>query len=176
MRFGAFTTATAIFALGLFLQPAHAEDKSVYKAGATSKFINFPGLPACMTGAVQNGDPSSGGSVILVKATTGCTVPWHWHTPTEQLLIVSGRAKAEMKGSGTAMAKAGDYLSMQAKNPHQFTCLAACTFFVVSDAAFDIHYVDANGNEIPPDQALKKAAKAPAKKSDSKDDMKGMKM
>jgi hypothetical protein len=35
--------------------------------------------------------------VIFGKGTAGCRVPWHWHTPTEQLMMVTGRAKVEMK-------------------------------------------------------------------------------
>jgi quercetin dioxygenase-like cupin family protein len=164
MRFAACSTLLTILIFGALSQSGRAEDKMVHNTLATTKFANFPGLPTCMTGAVQSGDPSSGGSVILVKAATGCTVPWHWHTPTEQLMIVSGRAKAEMKDGSPVTVHAGDFVSMPSKNPHQFTCLAACTFFVASDAAFDIHYVDASGTEIPAEQALKKTSKMPAKK------------
>jgi quercetin dioxygenase-like cupin family protein len=164
MRIVACSTAIAVLVIGTLFSPARAEDKMVHNTLATSKFANFPGLPTCTMGAVQSGDPSSGASVILVKATSGCVVPWHWHTPTEQLMIVSGRAKAEMKDGSPAAVHAGDYLSMPSKSPHQFTCVTACTFFVASDAAFDIHYVDASGNEIPAEQALKKSSKMPAKK------------
>ena len=45
---------------------------------------------------------------------------------------------------------------MPSKHVHQFTCTAACTGFVYSDGAFDIHYVDASGKEIPLDAAMKK--------------------
>jgi hypothetical protein len=45
---------------------------------------------------------------------------------------------------------------MPSKHVHQFTCTSACTAFVSSDAAFDIHYVDTDGKEIPPDTALAK--------------------
>jgi hypothetical protein len=34
--------------------------------------------------------------------------------------------------------------------------------FVYSDAAFDIHYVDATGNAIPPEQALRAVREHPA--------------
>jgi len=149
------------------------QDQAVFAAKATSKFMNFPGLPTCMFGSVQSGDPSKSGSVILGKANAACTVPWHWHTPTEQLMIVSGTAKVEMKDGAPVTLHAGDYAKLPTKHVHQFTCQAACTLFISSDVAFDIHYVDASGTEIPPDQALKaKAAakSAPAKgaKSDAK--------
>jgi len=48
---------------------------------------------------------------------------------------------------------------MPSKHVHQFTCTSACSFFVNSDVAFDIHYVDASGQEIPPDKALDKKKK-----------------
>jgi hypothetical protein len=43
---------------------------------------------------------------------------------------------------------------MPSKHIHQATCTSACTMFVSSDAMFDIHYVDASGQEIPPEKAL----------------------
>jgi quercetin dioxygenase-like cupin family protein len=114
------------------------------------------GLPACVTMAVESGDPSKGPSVIVFKGTAGCVIPWHWHTPTEHVMIVSGSAKVEMKGGSSATLGPGGYAMMPSKHVHQFTCTSACSAFVNSDAAFDIHYLDANGKEISPDAALAK--------------------
>jgi len=108
-----------------------------------------------MTGSVQNGDPSKRGSVIFGKGTAGCRVPWHWHTPTEQLMMVMGRAKVEMKDGSPVTLRSGDYVSLPTKHVHQFTCQIACRLFIASDVAFDIHYVDARCNEIPQEQTLK---------------------
>jgi len=168
----------AVLVLGSTVQPACADDSSkmAYAASATDKFVNVPGLPTCATSVVLSGDPSKGSSVMLVKTATGCVVPWHWHTPTEQLMVVSGRGKAEMKDGAPVTVHAGDYLSMPSKGAHQFTCISACTFFLSSDGVFDIHYVDASGKEISPDEALKSKAKAPAKKAPAKKEMKDMKM
>jgi len=71
MRLASCCLLSVVFLTGLALQNAGAEDKMVHAAKATSKFVNFPGLPTCMTGSVQNGDPSKGASVILAKATAG---------------------------------------------------------------------------------------------------------
>ena len=121
-----------------------------------NKLEPMPGMPACTTMAVESGDPSKGSSVIVFKATAGCKIPWHWHTPTEHVMIVSGSAKVEMKGGGNATLGPGGYAKMPSKHVHQFTCVSACSAFVYSDVAFDIHYVDASGKELPPDAALKK--------------------
>jgi hypothetical protein len=46
--------------------------------------------------------------------------------------------------------------------------VTACTLFIVSDGAFDIHYVDAAGHELSADETLKSKPKAPAKKAPAK--------
>jgi hypothetical protein len=174
MRFA----ASCLVALNLVVFPAsqasYAQDKMAPANSSAPKFVNFPGLPTCLKGAVQNGDPMGSGFVILAKATTGCVVPWHWHSANEQLMMVTGSAKVGMKDAAPASLHAAGYVNLPAKNAHQFTCAVACTFFIMSDAAFDIHYVDKDGKEISPDEALKSKAKAPMKKEMK--DMKDMKM
>lgn len=156
----------SLFVLGITLQLVAGQeaDKSSYVTSATSKFVNFPGIPPCMTGAVQSGDPGKGNATLLLRAQNGCVVPWHWHTPSERLMMVSGHAKAEMKDGKPAVLRPGDFLYLTSKHVHQFTCQASCTLFdVTGDAPFDVHYLDANGNEIPPEQALKPASAAKKK-------------
>jgi quercetin dioxygenase-like cupin family protein len=137
--------------------PLFAQDASTmsYAAAATSKFTNMAVLPSCMTLSVQRGDPSKGPSVILLKFKAGCVVPWHWHTAAEQLMVVSGTGKAQMKDGKPVTVHPGDYMFLPAKHVHTFAAVTEVTMFDLPDGPFDIHYVDASGNEIPPDQALK---------------------
>jgi quercetin dioxygenase-like cupin family protein len=145
-----------ILVFGIAISASAQEDKSTYVAAATTKFQNFPGLPQCTMASVQRGNPDKGNALLLAKVETKCLIPWHWHTPSESLMMVSGRAKLEMKDGATITLRAGDYILLMAKHVHQFTCESTCTFFdQTGDAPFDIHYVDANGTEITPDQALK---------------------
>ena len=133
----------------------HAEDMGMMRKMSENKLAPLPGLPACVTAAVEGGDPSKGASVIVFRGASGCLIPWHWHTPTERVMIVSGSAKVEMKDSGTsAVLGPGGYAEMPSKHVHQFTCATACSAFVASDAAFDIHYVDSSGTEMPAEKAL----------------------
>ena len=169
MRFSACCMLFAVLTAST-VQLATAEDKMVFAARSTSKFVNLPTLPSCTSASVQNGDPSKGGSAILAKAAAGCVIPWHWHTANEQVIMVSGSAKVEMKDGSPALMHTGDYVSLPAKSPHQFTCTAACNIFIISDAAFDIHYVDASGKEISTEEALKAKAKTPMKKAPAKKD------
>lgn len=115
----------------------------------------FPGMPSCATGSVQSGDPTKGPSIILSKLTAGCVFPWHWHTPNEHLMMVAGTATVEMKDGAARKLLAGGFAMMPSRHVHRFTCAEACTLYVYSDAVFDMHYVDAQGTEIPPESALK---------------------
>ena len=54
MRSAAWCLLLTILAIGPALQPLHAADKMVYAGRAASKFVNFPGLPACTTGSVES--------------------------------------------------------------------------------------------------------------------------
>ena len=121
---------------------------------AKSKFVNLPGLPTCMTVSVLHGDPSKGPATLLLKFTPGCSVPWHWHTAAENLILASGAGTAQMKDGQPMAMKAGDYLYLAAKSIHRFTANTAVYLYDMPDGAFDIHYVDVSGNEIPSDKAL----------------------
>jgi len=132
-----------------------AEDTGVLRKMSENQFAPMAGLSPCVSLSVENGDPTKGPALILFKATSGCKIPWHWHTPAENVMMVSGSAKVEMKdGNAAAVLGPGGYAMMPSKHVHQFICESACTVFLYSDGQFDIHYVDANGNEIPPDAAL----------------------
>jgi quercetin dioxygenase-like cupin family protein len=136
---------------------AWAQDATVVTA-AEQKFAALPNFPACTRGAVLHGDPSnSGGVVIIAKATAGCTIPWHWHTPNEQIGIVSGKATLQMKGEQPKTVTAGSYGYLPSHHVHQFHCVTACTLFVSADNVFDIHYVDDSGNEIRLEDAVHSA-------------------
>lgn len=162
-----FAVVTVVLALGSAVFAQDQEKPGVVPM-SSSKFITLPVAPACLTLSPQHGDPMKGAAVILMKATAGCKIPWHWHTANENLMFVSGKGKVEMKDAGAAQTVgAGDYVYMPSKHVHEFTCTAACTFFNSIDGAFDIHYVDKDGKEISPEEALKASGK-PAMKGGKK--------
>jgi quercetin dioxygenase-like cupin family protein len=145
---------------------AQSGDQAVFAPAASAKFATLPVLPSCAMFAADRGDPTKGSAILLAKATSGCVIPWHWHTYAEQLGFVSGTAKVEMKDGQPSTMKKGDYIYLPGNHQHQFTCVESCMFFIGIDGAFDIHYVDKSGKEIPLDQAIKSAPakKAPVKK------------
>ena len=166
MRFALAGLSLLVLLASALITPlaAQSPDQMPYAALASTKFMALPVLPACMTISAQRGDPMKDAAVLLLKVKSGCIVPWHWHTANENLMMVSGSAKAEMSDGANTLV-AGDYLYLAGKQIHQFTCISSCLVFDVIDGAFDIHYVDAQGQEIPVEQALKSTANpAPAKK------------
>jgi len=126
------------------------------------KFAPFPNLPTCFTGAVEHGDPTTGPVTFFVKGTKGCDVPMHFHSVTEQLMMVNGAARMQVKGYQPRILKAGAFAITPSRHPHHLTCTSACEFYVVSDGPFDIHYIDHGGTEISFEQAVKPAGKAPS--------------
>ena len=166
MRFALAGLSLLVLLASALIMPLAAQgpDQMPYAALASTKFMALPVLPACMTISAQRGDPMKDAAVLLLKVKSGCIVPWHWHTANENLMMVSGSAKAEMSDGANTLV-AGDYLYLAGRQVHQFTCISSCVVFDVIDGAFDIHYVDKDGNEIPVEQALKPTAKpATAKK------------
>jgi quercetin dioxygenase-like cupin family protein len=156
--------ALATLLLSTTLLASAQDNKGGVTRLAASKFGPLPGMPACMTLSVQRGDPTKGGAVILIKMTPGCTVPWHWHTAGEALMMVSGKGKIEMKDAAASAVAPGDYVLLPDKHPHQFSCATACTFFDVTEGVFDVHYIDKDGKEITPEQALSPSKKLVVKK------------
>jgi quercetin dioxygenase-like cupin family protein len=144
-----------LITLFLFCAFAFAQnDTMTYASFTGAKFSNTPTLPPCMTVAAQHGDPFKEAAAIAAKFRSGCVVPWHWHTAAENIILVSGKGKIEMKDGTSHVVTAGDYLFLPAKHAHQFTCTSACTMYDLPTGAFDIHYIDKDGKEIAPEQAF----------------------
>jgi len=158
----AVLTAVAIVSLPRRLAAQGPESKPIVSAAATAKFSAIPTAPACFTIAVERGDPGAGASVILARFAPGCVAPFHWHTPSETVMLVSGSLEVQMKDDKAFVAHHGDFLYLPGHHVHRATCTstAPCLVFLSSDAAFDIHWVDAAGQEIPLETAVKNAKAA----------------
>jgi quercetin dioxygenase-like cupin family protein len=145
-------------AVSIFFISISASAQEMTSSGrnvADMKLTTIPGLPTCATGSVQSGNPTNAASIIFAKVPTGCTIPWHWHTPNEHVMIVSGTARLDMKDAKSLVLHSGGFALMPSHHVHQFYCQESCSIYIYSDAAFDLHYVNAQGNEITPDEALK---------------------
>jgi quercetin dioxygenase-like cupin family protein len=150
---------TTVIALLLLAISLDAQDHPKVVNTPQMKFQTPPNAPVCAQSAVQSGDPSKGASLMFIKFSAACTVPLHWHTPNEQIMMISGTGKLTSHPGEPQTLQRGAYAFMPAKHHHSFSCSMPCTFYLTSDGVFDVHYVDASGREISPDEALKSANK-----------------
>jgi mannose-6-phosphate isomerase-like protein (cupin superfamily) len=131
---------------------------------ATAKYIAIPDMPPCVTAAILRGDPRSGPAWVLLKLTAGCRVPSHWHTANEDLVVISGQGTIAMDAGPPLRFVPGALAALPSHHVHHASCTRTCLLFSIADAAFDIHYVDASGNEISAAQALKAPASTKRRK------------
>ena len=152
--------ALVVFASHTFVD---AEDAPIVNPAATTKFGPAPNAPACFTIAVERGDPGAGPSVILARFAPGCVAPFHWHTPSETAMLVSGSLETQMRGDKAFVAQGGDFVFLPSHHVHRATCIgsAPCLVFLSADAPFDIHWVDEAGKEIPLEAAVAAAKPHP---------------
>jgi hypothetical protein len=127
---------------------------------ADAAFLAIPGVPECTTIAPLRGDMANGPSTLMVRMTTNCLVPNHWHTPSEELVVLQGAPLAQMKGEKAQVLEVGSYSQLPSGHIHRFRCISEedCLIFVVADAAFDIHYLDTNGDALSPEDAITASA------------------
>jgi quercetin dioxygenase-like cupin family protein len=94
----------------------------------------------CLKDALENGDPSTGPSTLLLKATAGCRVPPHSHTAEEQLIVIQGSVSTGMKGMPDKVLTAGGVAVMPGKAIHWFSCVgtAPCLMAVTFNQKYDI--------------------------------------
>src|SRR2546426_5427831 len=75
----------------------------------------------CLQSATESGDPTTGRSTLILKASPGCVVPWHFHTAEEQLIIINGSVLAEMTGHPPTRLGPGGVAMRGGRMPHQCT-------------------------------------------------------
>jgi quercetin dioxygenase-like cupin family protein len=158
--------SVALISLTMFAFAQSGGEHHKLTAQANIQTMELDVLPACMKIAAMKGDPFKEAATIYAEMEANCVVPFHWHTPVEELMMVSGTAKLESHHSAAETVQSGAYIHFPSKNVHQFTCTGKqkCTFYLLSSGPFDIHYVDKAGNEIPVEKALKNPGKKAADK------------
>ena len=160
-----FVIVIVVAAILASFNQAAAQEAAIVNPQSGVKFGPIPNAPECFTVAVEKGDPSKGPSVILAKFAAGCVAPFHWHTPSETVMVVSGALETQMKGDDKPIvAHHGDFLYLPPKHVHRATCskAAPCLVFLTSDGAFDVHWVDKAGQEISLEAAMKAVQPAAA--------------
>ena len=122
--------------------PAQAPHHGVVRTLAGAKFTADDSLK-CLSDVLENGDPDTGPSTFLLKATPNCVVPPHYHTAEEQLIVVQGQVSAGMDGVAPTTLGPGGFAMMPGKDTHWFTCQSKedCLMFVTFDRKYDVVWV-----------------------------------
>ena len=98
-----------------------------------------PFLPKGCEIAVLHGDPAKSNVDVFFKVPAGSTIPRHWHTSAERMVLVSGELHVTYDGHKTAVLKPGTYAYGPAKLPHKAECKKAgpCVLFIAFESPLD---------------------------------------
>lgn len=89
--------------------------------------------------AVLHGDPSKPNVDVFFKVPANFTIPNHWHTSAERMVLVSGEMDVTYEGQKTVTLKTGTYAYGPAKLPHKAVCAkgAPCVLFIAFESPLD---------------------------------------
>jgi quercetin dioxygenase-like cupin family protein len=98
-----------------------------------------PFLPKGCGISVLHGDPARNNADIFLKVPANSTIPRHWHTSAERMVLVSGELHVTYDGQKTAVLKPGSYAYGPAKQPHKGECKNAgpCVLFIAFESPVD---------------------------------------
>lgn len=96
-------------------------------------------LPDGCAIAVLQGDPSRNNADIFFKVPGKSTIPRHWHTSAERMVLVSGELHVTYDGHDTAVLKVGSYAYGPAKLPHTGLCVSdePCVLAIAFESPVD---------------------------------------
>ena len=89
--------------------------------------------------AVLHGDPARPNADIFFKVPADFTIPHHWHTSAERIVLVSGELQVTYDGQKPTTLKPGTYAYGPAKLPHKAVCGKGdpCVLFIAFEGPVD---------------------------------------
>ena len=98
-----------------------------------------PFLPKGCGIAVLHGDPAKDNVDVFFKVPAKSTVPLHFHTSPERMVLVAGELHVTYDGQKKAVLKLGTYAYGPAKRPHKAYCASAvpCVLFIAFESPLD---------------------------------------
>ena len=103
-----------------------------------------PFLPKGCGIAVLHGDPAKDNVDVFLKVPAKSTIPLHWHTSAERMVLVAGELHVTYDGQKTAVLRSGTYAYGPAKRPHKGFCASAvpCVLFIAFESPLDAVPID----------------------------------
>lgn len=98
-----------------------------------------PFIPQGCEIAVLHGDPGQANADIFFKVPADFTVPHHWHTSAERMVLVSGTMEVTYDGQPPVVLRPGMYAYGPAKLPHVAYCTKGdpCVLFIAFEEPVD---------------------------------------
>lgn len=96
-------------------------------------------LPEGCAIAVLQGDPSKDNADVFFKLPGKSSIPRHWHTSAERMVLVSGELHVTYDGQDTAILRPGTYAYGPAKLAHKGECVseAPCVLAIAFESPVD---------------------------------------
>jgi quercetin dioxygenase-like cupin family protein len=98
-----------------------------------------PFMPKGCGLAVLHGDPAKPNADVFLRLPANTTIPEHWHTSAERMVLVAGELAVSYKGQPRVVLKPGMYAYGPAKLPHSASCAAgaSCVLFIAFESPVD---------------------------------------
>ena len=109
-------------------------DDSTLAWGACPNF-----MPSGCALAVLRGDPAEPNADVFFKVPAGSTLPVHWHTSAERMVLIAGELHVAFEGQDRAVLTPGTYAYGPARRPHGANCVSTtpCILFIAFEAPVD---------------------------------------
>jgi quercetin dioxygenase-like cupin family protein len=98
-----------------------------------------PFLPTGCGIAVLHGDPAKDNVDVFFKVPAKSTIPLHWHTSPERMVLVAGELHVTYDGQKKAVLRVGTYAYGPAKLAHKGYCASdvPCVLFIAFQSPLD---------------------------------------
>lgn len=98
-----------------------------------------PFLPEGCAIAILHGDPAQDNLDIFFKVPGKSTIPLHWHTSPERMILIEGQLSVTYDGQESSVLLPGSYAYGPAKKPHLGTCESTdpCVLFIAFESSLD---------------------------------------
>lgn len=120
---------------------------------ATLKWGPCPAfLPKGCGIAVLHGDPAKDNADVFLKVPARSTIPLHWHTSAERMVLVAGELQVTYDGQKKGVLRPGTYAYGPAKKPHDGYCASEvpCILFIAFESPIDAVPVEVTVKQSPP--------------------------
>ena len=143
-----------LFVFGLVVSFAHtqapAQEQALTQTPRDAQLKWGPCPPFLPKGcgiAVLHGDPAKDNVDVFLKVPAKSTIPLHWHTSAERMVLVAGELHVTYDGQKMAVLKPGTYAYGPAKRPHKGACVSAvpCVLFIAFESPLDAVPVESAG-------------------------------